>query len=57
MNARKTYVAPELELFEVRSEERFTASGCRYLKAWDEIGCPGTEGTWVDFDANSGGSL
>lgn len=57
MNARKTYAAPELELFEVRSEERFTASGCTFEEHWmsGTETCDGSN-KW-NFDANAGGSL
>lgn len=59
MNARKTYVAPELELFEVRSEERFTAAGCEWTSPSFGYSspCEIPEGIWTGFDGNSGGSF
>lgn len=57
MNARKTYVAPELELFEVRSEERFTSAGCKWVDADNNWGDSCTTGDWYLDEANTGGSF
>lgn len=40
MASKKSYVSPELELFNVKAEERIAAAGCSLQPAnWGPLGC------------------
>lgn len=63
MNNKSVYVAPDMELFSVRAEERFTAATCEVRKNFDSTWegssseCSIWQGYYTDNNEAAGGSL
>ena len=54
MANKKSYVSPELELFNVKAEEQIAAAGCTWVSMnfGEASGCSITEGFFGNFDGS-----
>lgn len=59
MANKKSYVSPELELFNVKAEERIAAAGCTWVSMtfMGESGCSITEGFYRNFNEGTATSF
>lgn len=59
MANKKSYVSPELELFNVKAEERIAAAGCTWVSMnFGEVsGCSITEGFYGNFNEGAATSF